>query len=468
MMVNLSANKARYQELFRKLDIDSDGKIDVNDLVHIFEKSKNDKEYNIKRAQELILRSDKEENGSLNFADFVRYMIDHENRLELVFKGIDTNNDNKIGHTELIGYFKKLGVEITTNEARKLVEKINKNGSLMIEPNEWKDYFFLAPFHNIDDPIELLHHWRYSTVLDLGEGSVVPDEFLNIETRSSLWYRNLVAGAVAGAVSRTCTAPFDRLKIVMQVLGSRKEIKIIGGLRYMLNEGGVTSLWRGNGINVVKIAPEAAIKFAFYEELKLLITGKDREATMGERFMAGSVAGCMAQSLIYPLEVLKTRLVLRRTGEYSSIFDCANKIIRNEGVRAFYKGFLPNVLGIIPYAGCDLAVYETLKRFYMKRYHMVDNPSTPILLICGTTSTICGQLVSYPLSLIRTRLQAQEVPMDSTQRDTMSKLMIRIWRNEGIRGMYRGLLPNIIKVVPAVSISYVVYENMKKKLLDPS
>lgn len=99
---------------------------------------------------------------------------------------------------------------------------------------------------------------------------------------------------------------------------------------------------------------------------------------------------------------------------------------------------------------------------------MVDNPSTPILLICGTTSTICGQLVSYPLSLIRTRLQAQEVPMDSTQRDTMSKLMIRIWRNEGIRGMYRGLLPNIIKVVPAVSISYVVYENMKKKLLDPS
>ena len=104
----------------------------------------------------------------------------------------------------------------------------------------------------------------------------------------------------------------------------------------------------------------------------------------------------------------------------------------------------------------------------MNRYQMVDNPSTPILLICGTTSTICGQLVSYPLSLVRTRLQAQEVPMDSMQRDTMSKLMLRIWRNEGIRGMYRGLLPNIIKVVPAVSISYVVYENMKKKLIDPS
>ena len=59
------------------------------------------------------------------------------------------------------------------------------------------------------------------------------------------------------------------------------------------------------------------------------------------------MAGSMAQSLIYPLEVLKTRLVLRKTGEYASVIDCANKIIKNEGIRAFYKGFLPNILGKI-------------------------------------------------------------------------------------------------------------------------
>jgi solute carrier family 25 phosphate transporter 23/24/25/41 len=51
-------------------------------------------------------------------------------------------------------------------------------------------------------------------------------------------------------------------------------------------------------------------------------------------------------------------MVLRKTGEYSSIYDCANKIIQREGMRAFYKGYIPNILGIIPYAGTDLAVYE--------------------------------------------------------------------------------------------------------------
>jgi solute carrier family 25 phosphate transporter 23/24/25/41 len=172
----------------------------------------------------------------------------------------------------------------------------------MIEPNEWKEYFSLAPIENIDD---LIYHWRYSTLVDIGEGNIVPDDFSTEETRSELWIRNLIAGAVAGGISRTTTAPFDRLKTVMQAVGNRKQISIVGGFQYMLNEGGLTSLWRGNGMNVLKIAPEAALKFAFYEELKFLILGDaKRDVNIGERFISGSIAGAMAQTIIYPMEVI--------------------------------------------------------------------------------------------------------------------------------------------------------------------
>lgn len=58
------------------------------------------------------------------------------------------------------------------------------------------------------------------------------------------------------------------------------------------------------------------------------------------------------------MEVLKTRLTLRTTGQYRGAFDAFKKIYRNEGPRAFYRGYLPNLLGILPYAGIDLAVYE--------------------------------------------------------------------------------------------------------------
>ena len=57
-------------------------------------------------------------------------------------------------------------------------------------------------------------------------------------------------------------------------------------------------------------------------------------------------------------QVLKTRLALRNTGQYNGIWDCARQIYNKEGVRSFYRGYLPNLIGIIPYAGIDLAVYE--------------------------------------------------------------------------------------------------------------
>lgn len=72
----------------------------------------------------------------------------------------------------------------------------------------------------------------------------------------------------------------------------------------MLKEGGFFSLWRGNGINVLKIAPESAIKFMAYEQVKRVIRGcADREMAIQERFVAGSTAGAVAQTIIYPLEV---------------------------------------------------------------------------------------------------------------------------------------------------------------------
>lgn len=76
-------------------------------------------------------------------------------------------------------------------------------------------------------------------------------------------------------------------------------------------------MWRGNFVNVLKIAPESALKFMAYEQGKRFLKGNsNRELRIEERFLAGSVAGAFSQTMIYPLEVVKTRLALRRTGMY--------------------------------------------------------------------------------------------------------------------------------------------------------
>ena len=208
----------------------------------------------------------------------------------------------------------------------------------------------------------------------------------DISDRFEGWWRHVVAGGCAGALSRTCTAPLDRLKVLLQVHGGRKQTSLLGTMRYMLNEGGVKGLWRGNGINVIKIAPESALKFGAYEEMKKVIKGDmKRELEIHERLMAGSFAGAFSQTVIYPLEVLKTRLALRKTGEFKGILNFAKEMFTAEGLKVFYKGYWPNLFGIIPYAGIDLAVYETLKGYCIEKYVEENtNPSALVLLGCGT------------------------------------------------------------------------------------
>lgn len=196
---------------------------------------------------------------------------------------------------------------------------------------------------------------------------------------------------------------------MLQVHGARKSLNIVDTVKYMLKEGGVMGLWRGNLLNVIKIAPESALKFGAYEEIKKWIKGSDnRELTIYERLWAGSLAGATAQTVIYPLEVMKTRMLLRRTGEYSGMWDCAYKIYKSGGL---YRGYWPNLFGIIPYAGIDLAVYETVKKTWLERTYDPNEPKkqpgSVVLLLCGTFSSCCGQLAAYPCALIRTKLQSQ-------------------------------------------------------------
>jgi solute carrier family 25 phosphate transporter 23/24/25/41 len=126
------------------------------------------------------------------------------------------------------------------------------------------------------------------------------------------------------------------------------------------------------------------------------------------------------------MELIKTRLAIGKSGQYKGIFDCAYQCLKMEGPKAFYKGYLPNIIGIIPYAGIDLTVYETLKKEYTKRHPDNADPNIFALLVCGTVSSTCGQLASYPLALIRTKMQAAGTT-SAVQEDLTMRGLFKRW-----------------------------------------
>ncbi|KAI0218393.1 Calcium-binding mitochondrial carrier protein SCaMC-1-A [Lamellibrachia satsuma] len=455
--VSLSQKEEReLSDLFNKLDVNRDGHIDVNDLTAAFQN------LDVPRfpghIKVFFEHYDSDKSGHITFTEFVTYMVEHDKQLKLSFQQLDHKNDGAIDADELMTVFSKMGVHIDRSEANRLLSRLDRENNLQVSWEEWRDYFRLHP---TTDLMGMVHYWRHGTIIDVGESLLVPDDFTEQELQTGMWWRHLLAGGAAGILSRTCTAPLDRLKVILQVHGNKHDIKMTSGFRHMVKEGGYRSLWRGNGINVIKIAPESALKFMVYEQIKRLMKADpSQELGIMQRFAAGSLAGVCAQSAIYPMEVLKTRLVLRKTGQYSGISDCARKVYAADGIKSFYRGYLPNILGIIPYAGIDLAIYETLKGVYTERHPKNEDPGVLVQLACGTVSSTCGQLASYPLALVRTKLQAKV----EGAANTMVGMFRTIIENEGPRGLYRGITPNFIKVAPAVSISYVVYEHVRKLL----
>jgi solute carrier family 25 phosphate transporter 23/24/25/41 len=115
----------------------------------------------------------------------------------------------------------------------------------------------------------------------------------------------------------------------------------------MIMEGNWAGLWRGNFVNVIKTAPENAIRLATYEKLKQLLNKNTNKKhnTFSEKLMCGSAAGFIGTLVLYPLKTVKTIMNLGKTGEFKSIADCINKLYVSHGLKAFYRGLLANSIG---------------------------------------------------------------------------------------------------------------------------
>lgn len=291
----------------------------------------------------------------------------------------------------------------------------------------------------------------------------------------------LFAGGIAGAVSRTCTAPFDRIKVFMitrppDLCGTTisDKPKVFGvtiikdAITRIYAEGAVLAFWTGNGLSVAKIFPESAIKFFAYESAKRAFAhywdcvDDPRKISGTSRFLAGGIGGISAQLSIYPIETVKTQM-MSDVGQKRDVAAAIRRIYSMGGIRTFYTGLAIGLVGVFPYAAIDMSTFEALKLAYIKSSGK-EEPGILALLAFGSVSGSIGAISVYPLNFVRTRLQASGSPGHPQRYNGVLDVATRTWEIGGWRAFYRGLLPTLAKVIPSVSISYVVYEYSKRKL----
>lgn len=302
-----------------------------------------------------------------------------------------------------------------------------------------------------------------------------------------------VAGFSAGTISTLVFHPLDVVKTRLQIYRNTPSTHvttytIINGL--LSNKFPIQNLYRGLTPNLLGSAGSwsffLGIKSIFEDQIIKFRTSKAKNLSSPsdvvkntrqdilmpiDFFLASAISGMMVSLATNPIWVLKTRMVSSdkgSNGAYENIWQGAKHIFQEEGVRGFYRGAGVSLLGN-SHGAVQFGVYEPIKKLW-RRYLFNNRNSSDksdqeeklgtfaTLAISGSAKIIAG-MVTYPLQVIKSRLQVSH--LDHISGGGIIGVSGRLWREQGWRSFYKGLSINIIRVLPATWVTFLVYENVR-------
>jgi len=284
---------------------------------------------------------------------------------------------------------------------------------------------------------------------------------------------NLAAGGISGAVSKTITAPLEKVKLAIQNQDSNPRILSGEMKRYTgmgdcfgrhISELGATSLWRGNVANCVRYVPTAAFNLMFKDTLKAIFpkVKKDDFAKFAATQVAsGSLAGGLTNTLVYPLIYVRTVLGadLGKVKQYNNMMDCIGKTVKSGGVMSLYNGIGASTIGIVVYRGVQFGLQDTIKAFnpWQKEVSAIGLFSK---FTVAQIAVSASGIAAYPFDTMQRRLQIEASKPKADQiYNGMSDCFSKILKNEGAGGFFKGAMANILRGTGA-AIVLVMYDEI--------
>jgi solute carrier family 25 protein 42 len=265
------------------------------------------------------------------------------------------------------------------------------------------------------------------------------------------------SGGLAGIIAKTAIAPVDRVKFLF--MASVREFSVnsmLNEIRRIRVEEGFRSLWKGNLAQLLRVFPYSGVvrsiqQFSVYGRMEKVFSkrfGDDQYSRAFSKFLAGSLAGSAAMVISYPFDTMRTRLAYQTTKKlYNGIIHGFFQVVKNEGFFSLFKGISPALIGVTIYGGATFSIFFTLKN---------NNPeaSKTQIFLYGAGSGLVGQILSYPFDVVRKRMLAHgfiekvsnfTTSTSNIQVNSMSSYFKEIWKNEGFRGLMKGISLNFVK-----------------------
>jgi len=244
--------------------------------------------------------------------------------------------------------------------------------------------------------------------------------------------------------------------------GGGSPMGVIQCLRHIFIHEGIPGLFKGLGPNLMGVFPSRAIYFWAYNTAKRNVNATLPKANRDTPFVhvtSAAMAGFTASTATNPIWLIKTRLQLDRAhgANTLSIRTCISRIYKDLGIKGFWKGVTASYWGISETV-IHFVIYEYLKKQLANAQNKRKTDEKTLLdfvgfMLCGACSKTCATIVAYPHEVARTRLREE----NSVYRSFWQTLAT-VYRNEGRRGLYRGLATQLIRQIPNTAIMMSTYE----------
>uniref|UniRef100_A0A6B2EFS0 Putative mitochondrial carrier protein mrs3/4 n=1 Tax=Phlebotomus kandelakii TaxID=1109342 RepID=A0A6B2EFS0_9DIPT len=278
------------------------------------------------------------------------------------------------------------------------------------------------------------------------------DDYEQLPTTSV--FTNMTAGAIAGVLEHCIMYPLDSVKTRMQSLSPvTKGSTIMSTMTTMIQKEGIFRPIRGMGAVVAGAGPAHAFYFATYEYCKTSLS-KVTTHNQLNYITSASAATLIHDAISNPTEVIKQRLQMYNS-PYNSVIQCMKSVYQAEGMRAFYRSYLTQLVMNLPYQAIHFSTYEFFQNVLNKDHRY--NP--PVHMLAGGAAGAAAAAFTTPLDVVKTLLNTQETGVGTTK--GMTDAVKKIYERAGALGFFKGLMPRVLYSMPATAICWSTYEFFK-------
>jgi solute carrier family 25 (adenine nucleotide translocator) protein 4/5/6/31 len=277
------------------------------------------------------------------------------------------------------------------------------------------------------------------------------------------FYENFMLSGVSAVTSKTCAAPIERVKLMIQ---NQDEMLRAGRLSEpykgigdcfgrVMKEEGVPAFWRGNFTNCLRYFPTQALNFAFKPEFKRMFkpSKEDSKATtLGKNIMSGGMAGFCSLCFVFSLDYARTRLSADgksagKGGErqFSGLLDVYRKTFAADGIAGLYRGFVLSSVGIFIYRGLYFGLYDTIKPILLG-----DDASFLASFALGFGVTNAASFLAYPIDTIRRRMMMRSG--GAVKYNGSMDCAAQIMKGEGATSFFKGAGANVLRACAGAGV----------------